>query len=85
MSPAWRPGGCGTGGCAACFPRLSQASLLPSLSSALRPVLLDPPQVPPASAKQHGVSLSTAATPFQQASGYGQHSYSTGEGCSPPR
>ncbi|XP_061019788.1 ubiquitin-associated protein 2 isoform X1 [Dama dama] len=34
--------------------------------------------VPPASAKQHGVSLSTAATPFQQASGYGQHSYSTG-------
>ncbi|KAF4019443.1 hypothetical protein G4228_011255 [Cervus hanglu yarkandensis] len=40
--------------------------------------------VPPASAKQHGVSLSTAATPFQQASGYGQHSYSTGEGCSLP-
>ncbi|CAI9171092.1 unnamed protein product [Rangifer tarandus platyrhynchus] len=34
--------------------------------------------VPPASAKQHGVSLSTGATPFQQASGYGQHSYSTG-------
>ncbi|XP_065757649.1 ubiquitin-associated protein 2 isoform X3 [Muntiacus reevesi] len=34
--------------------------------------------VPPASAKQHGVSLGTAATPFQQASGYGQHSYSTG-------
>lgn len=75
MSPAWRPGGRGPGGC---------ASLLPSLSSALRPVLLDLPQVPPASAKQHGVSLSTAATPFQQASGYGQHSYSTGEGCSPP-
>ncbi|XP_013378466.1 PREDICTED: ubiquitin-associated protein 2 [Chinchilla lanigera] len=34
--------------------------------------------VPPASAKQHGVSLSTAATPFQQASGYGQPGYSTG-------
>ncbi|XP_045323788.1 ubiquitin-associated protein 2 isoform X1 [Leopardus geoffroyi] len=38
--------------------------------------------VPPASAKQHGVNLSTPTTPFQQASGYGQHSYSTGEGCS---
>ncbi|XP_015985693.2 ubiquitin-associated protein 2 isoform X3 [Rousettus aegyptiacus] len=37
--------------------------------------------VPPASAKQHGVNLSTPTTPFQQASGYGQHSYSTGEGC----
>ncbi|XP_054438888.1 ubiquitin-associated protein 2 [Pteronotus mesoamericanus] len=34
--------------------------------------------VPPASAKQHGVNLSTPATPFQQAGGYGQHSYSTG-------
>ncbi|XP_069431983.1 ubiquitin-associated protein 2 isoform X1 [Ovis canadensis] len=34
--------------------------------------------VPPASAKQHGVSLSTPSTPFQQASGYGQHSYGTG-------
>ncbi|XP_023571852.1 ubiquitin-associated protein 2 [Octodon degus] len=34
--------------------------------------------VPPASAKQHGVNLSTPATPFQQASGYGQQSYSTG-------
>nr|XP_044992352.1 ubiquitin-associated protein 2 isoform X2 [Jaculus jaculus] len=34
--------------------------------------------VPPASAKQHGVSLSTPPAPFQQASGYGQHSYSTG-------
>ncbi|XP_037350736.1 ubiquitin-associated protein 2 isoform X2 [Talpa occidentalis] len=34
--------------------------------------------VPPASAKQHGVSLSTPAAPFQQAGGYGQHSYSTG-------
>ncbi|KAM9083812.1 ubiquitin-associated protein 2 isoform 9-T14 [Megaptera novaeangliae] len=34
--------------------------------------------VPPASAKQHGVSLSSPSTPFQQASGYGQHSYSTG-------
>uniref|UniRef100_A0A8C5LJ41 Ubiquitin associated protein 2 n=1 Tax=Leptobrachium leishanense TaxID=445787 RepID=A0A8C5LJ41_9ANUR len=31
--------------------------------------------VPPASAKQHGVSLNTASTPFQQAGGYGQHSY----------
>ncbi|TEA29985.1 hypothetical protein DBR06_SOUSAS4510023, partial [Sousa chinensis] len=37
--------------------------------------------VPPASAKQHGVSLSSPTTPFQQASGYGQHSYSAGEGC----
>lgn len=42
------------------------------------------PQVPPASAKQHGVSLSTPSTPFQQASGYGQHSYGTGEGAPSP-
>ncbi|XP_059957793.1 ubiquitin-associated protein 2 isoform X2 [Mesoplodon densirostris] len=34
--------------------------------------------VPSASAKQHGVSLSSPTTPFQQASGYGQHSYSAG-------
>lgn len=34
--------------------------------------------VPPASAKQPGVSLSTPTPPFQQAGGYGQHSYSTG-------
>ncbi|XP_063309885.1 ubiquitin-associated protein 2 isoform X4 [Pelobates fuscus] len=34
--------------------------------------------VPPASAKQHGVSLNTASTPFQQAGGYGQHSYGAG-------
>ncbi|XP_077821971.1 ubiquitin-associated protein 2 isoform X18 [Macaca mulatta] len=34
--------------------------------------------VPPASAKQHGVNLSTPTPPFQQASGYGQHGYSTG-------
>ncbi|XP_061469325.1 ubiquitin-associated protein 2 isoform X2 [Rhineura floridana] len=34
--------------------------------------------VPPASAKQHGVSLNTASSPFQQASGYGQHSYGAG-------
>ncbi|XP_036892084.1 ubiquitin-associated protein 2 isoform X1 [Sturnira hondurensis] len=34
--------------------------------------------VPPPSAKQHGVNLSTPTTPFQQASGYGQHSYGTG-------
>ncbi|XP_006898565.1 PREDICTED: ubiquitin-associated protein 2 [Elephantulus edwardii] len=34
--------------------------------------------VPPASAKQHSVNLSTPTTPFQQASGYGQHSYSAG-------
>uniref|UniRef100_A0A452RYL5 Ubiquitin associated protein 2 n=1 Tax=Ursus americanus TaxID=9643 RepID=A0A452RYL5_URSAM len=34
--------------------------------------------VPPASAKQHGVNLSTPTAPFQQASGYGQHSYSAG-------
>ncbi|XP_063813971.1 ubiquitin-associated protein 2 isoform X2 [Pseudophryne corroboree] len=31
--------------------------------------------VPPASAKQHGVNLNTASAPFQQAGGYGQHSY----------
>uniref|UniRef100_A0A6I8NI48 Ubiquitin associated protein 2 n=1 Tax=Ornithorhynchus anatinus TaxID=9258 RepID=A0A6I8NI48_ORNAN len=36
------------------------------------------PQVPPASAKQHGVSLGTATTPFQQAGGYGQHGYGAG-------
>ncbi|XP_076791277.1 ubiquitin-associated protein 2 isoform X2 [Arvicanthis niloticus] len=34
--------------------------------------------VPPTSAKQHGVTLSTPPAPFQQASGYGQHTYSTG-------
>ncbi|XP_048219752.1 ubiquitin-associated protein 2 isoform X1 [Perognathus longimembris pacificus] len=34
--------------------------------------------VPPASAKQHGVNLSTPPTPFQQATGYGQHGYSAG-------
>nr|XP_060617158.1 ubiquitin-associated protein 2 isoform X2 [Anolis sagrei ordinatus] len=34
--------------------------------------------VPPASAKQHSVGLNTASTPFQQASGYGQHSYGAG-------
>uniref|UniRef100_A0A8C3YKJ0 Ubiquitin associated protein 2 n=2 Tax=Catagonus wagneri TaxID=51154 RepID=A0A8C3YKJ0_9CETA len=34
--------------------------------------------VPPASAKQPGVNLSTPTPPFQQAGGYGQHSYSTG-------
>ncbi|XP_064901136.1 ubiquitin-associated protein 2-like isoform X3 [Columba livia] len=34
--------------------------------------------VPPASAKQHGVNLNTASAPFQQASGYGQHSYGAG-------
>ncbi|XP_020019432.2 ubiquitin-associated protein 2 isoform X2 [Castor canadensis] len=33
--------------------------------------------VPPASAKQHSVNLSTPPNPFQQAS-YGQHNYSTG-------
>ncbi|XP_075439122.1 ubiquitin-associated protein 2 isoform X6 [Ascaphus truei] len=31
--------------------------------------------VPPASAKQHGVNLNAASTPFQQAGGYGQHGY----------
>ncbi|XP_060055266.1 ubiquitin-associated protein 2 isoform X2 [Erinaceus europaeus] len=34
--------------------------------------------VPPASTKQHGVNISTPTPPFQQASAYGQHSYSTG-------
>ncbi|XP_072269629.1 ubiquitin-associated protein 2 [Pyxicephalus adspersus] len=34
--------------------------------------------VPPASAKTHGVNLNTASTPFQQAGGYGQHSYGAG-------
>ncbi|XP_045145098.1 ubiquitin-associated protein 2 isoform X3 [Echinops telfairi] len=34
--------------------------------------------VPPASAKQHGVNLSTPTTPFQQAGSYGQHSYGAG-------
>uniref|UniRef100_A0A803SXU3 Ubiquitin associated protein 2 n=1 Tax=Anolis carolinensis TaxID=28377 RepID=A0A803SXU3_ANOCA len=34
--------------------------------------------VPPASAKQHSVGLNAASTPFQQASGYGQHSYGAG-------
>ncbi|KAL2099583.1 hypothetical protein ACEWY4_003977 [Coilia grayii] len=36
--------------------------------------------VPPASAKQHGMGLSSAppATPFQQPSSYGQHTFSSG-------
>ncbi|PKU32180.1 ubiquitin-associated protein 2- hypothetical protein [Limosa lapponica baueri] len=34
--------------------------------------------VPPASAKQHGVNMNNASTPFQQASGYGQHGYGAG-------
>ncbi|XP_036385211.1 ubiquitin-associated protein 2a isoform X2 [Megalops cyprinoides] len=34
--------------------------------------------VPPASAKQHGVGLGNPSTPFQQPSGYGQHTYSSG-------
>ncbi|XP_054254067.1 ubiquitin-associated protein 2 isoform X2 [Indicator indicator] len=34
--------------------------------------------VPSASAKQHGINLNTASTPFQQASGYGQHGYGAG-------
>lgn len=53
----------------------------PSSVPLLMPFLLACHQVPPASAKQHGVSLSSPTTPFQQASGYGQHSYSAGEGC----
>ncbi|XP_072849101.2 ubiquitin-associated protein 2 isoform X2 [Pogona vitticeps] len=34
--------------------------------------------VPPASAKQHSISLNAASAPFQQASGYSQHSYGAG-------
>ncbi|XP_030624031.1 ubiquitin-associated protein 2a [Chanos chanos] len=34
--------------------------------------------VPPASAKQHGMGLSNPSTPFQQPSGYGQHTFSSG-------
>ncbi|XP_070593026.1 ubiquitin-associated protein 2 [Erythrolamprus reginae] len=34
--------------------------------------------VPPASAKQHSVTLNAASTPFQQAGSYGQHGYGTG-------
>lgn len=38
-------------------------------------------QVAPTSSKQHGVNVgvNASATPFQQASGYGSHGYSTGE------
>uniref|UniRef100_A0AAQ5YYJ8 UBA domain-containing protein n=1 Tax=Amphiprion ocellaris TaxID=80972 RepID=A0AAQ5YYJ8_AMPOC len=38
--------------------------------------------VAPTSSKQHGVNVgvNASATPFQQASGYGSHGYSTGEG-----
>lgn len=54
--------------------------LLPSSAPPLMPVPLAL-QVPPASAKQHGVNLSVPPAPFQQAGGYGQHGYSTGEGC----
>lgn len=35
--------------------------------------------VPPASAKQHGMGLSNPSTPFQQPSGYNQHTFSSGE------
>ncbi|XP_058027936.1 ubiquitin-associated protein 2 [Ahaetulla prasina] len=34
--------------------------------------------VPPASAKQHSMTLNAASTPFQQAGSYGQHSYGAG-------
>ncbi|XP_057684005.1 ubiquitin-associated protein 2-like isoform X5 [Corythoichthys intestinalis] len=34
--------------------------------------------VAPTSSKQHGVNVGATATPFQQASGYGSHGYSTG-------
>uniref|UniRef100_A0A670YVH0 UBA domain-containing protein n=1 Tax=Pseudonaja textilis TaxID=8673 RepID=A0A670YVH0_PSETE len=34
--------------------------------------------VPPASAKQHSVTLNAASTPFQQAGSYSQHSYGAG-------
>ncbi|XP_066502239.1 ubiquitin-associated protein 2a isoform X2 [Hoplias malabaricus] len=34
--------------------------------------------MPPASAKQHGMGLSNPSTPFQQPSGYGQHTFSSG-------
>ncbi|KAM3845129.1 ubiquitin-associated protein 2 isoform 2-T2 [Vipera latastei] len=34
--------------------------------------------VPPASAKQHSVTLNAASTPFQQAGSYGQHGYGAG-------
>ncbi|XP_077404285.1 ubiquitin-associated protein 2-like isoform X5 [Vanacampus margaritifer] len=34
--------------------------------------------VAPTSSKQHGVNVGASATPFQQASGYGSHGYSTG-------
>ncbi|XP_077447493.1 ubiquitin-associated protein 2-like isoform X7 [Stigmatopora argus] len=34
--------------------------------------------VAPTSSKQHGVNVGAAAAPFQQASGYGSHGYSTG-------
>lgn len=38
-------------------------------------------QVAPTSSKQHGVNVgvNASATPFQQASGYGSHGYSTGK------
>ncbi len=37
-------------------------------------------QVAPTSSKQHGVNVgvNASAAPFQQASGYGSHGYSTG-------
>ncbi|KAM9450635.1 ubiquitin-associated protein 2a isoform 2-T2 [Clarias gariepinus] len=34
--------------------------------------------VPPASTKQHGMGLSNPSTPFQQPSGYSQHTFSSG-------
>lgn len=42
---------------------------------------IDLVQVAPTSSKQHGVNVgvNASATPFQQASGYGSHGYSTGE------
>ncbi|KAJ1211175.1 hypothetical protein NDU88_006536 [Pleurodeles waltl] len=57
------------------YPGLSYYASMPGVPSAFPygPTVF----VPPTSAK-HGVNLSAASTPFQQASAYGQHGYGTG-------
>lgn len=58
------------------YPGLSYYASMPGVPNAFPygPTVF----VPPTSAKQHGVNLSAASTPFQQPSAYGQHGYGTG-------
>lgn len=84
VSSAWRPSRHGTSKDTSLLPEAELGRPAPLTLFSTNASCLSLPQVPPASAKQHGVSLSTPSTPFQQASGYGQHSYGTGEGAPSP-